>query len=445
MSGPQPISELMFGRAVDSLMIGSVFAVAVWLILRLESRFGSARRFAICFSALLATAAVFLCGGISRSATAGAHTAIAISSRWAVYGLGAWVVGASVAILRLAAGLWRLRRLRHGCTPIESEFMINSGLHGATGWRRISICVSEGVRVPTAIGFFRPVVLLPTWTLHELSHDELNAVVLHEIAHLERWDDWTNLVQKLLRALLFFHPAVWWIDRQLTAEREIACDDAVLAKATNPRHYAQCLVSLAEKSFLRRPLLLAQAAVGRVKLTAERVTRILDGRERRLQSVWRPATAALTAFLFAGFLVARHAPRLITFTQDSAPVSSSAAPEISHAIAVPASLHFEQTENAKRTRRAVRRQDKDEVVPARVRREPAPEIAARETAFPPRAPMVVNARAVANAQPRVVFVIFQTREYDGSGGMVVTTSVWQFRVATPARAQSAAVRNSRST
>jgi len=84
--------------------------------------------------------------------------------------------------------------------------------------------------------------------LRELSPEELRVVLLHEFAHLRRWDDWTNLLQKLVRTIFFFHPAVWWIERRLSLEREMACDEAVLAETENPQAYAECLVSLQRKA-----------------------------------------------------------------------------------------------------------------------------------------------------------------------------------------------------
>ena len=96
---------------------------------------------------------------------------------------------------------------------------------------------------------------------------ELNSILIHELAHLERRDDWTNLAQKVLRALLFFHPAVWWVERQLSLEREMACDDVVLSRTANPRAYAECLVTVAERSLMRRGLALAQAAVSKMRQT----------------------------------------------------------------------------------------------------------------------------------------------------------------------------------
>ena len=118
-------------------------------------------------------------------------------------------------------------------------------------------------------------VVFPTWALSEIPTAELNAILLHELAHLRRYDDWTNLAQKLVKAILFFHPAVWFIESRLTLEREMACDDAVLAASYSPRAYAESLVGLAEKSFLRRGIQLAQAAVSHVQQLKLRLAEIL--------------------------------------------------------------------------------------------------------------------------------------------------------------------------
>ena len=113
--------------------------------------------------------------------------------------------------------------------------------------------------------------------MQELSADELNQIVLHELAHLRRRDDWTNLAQKMVKALFFFHPAVWWIEQKMSLEREMACDDAVMAETASPRAYAECLAHLAEKTLIQRGVALAQAALGRIRQTSLRVAQILDG------------------------------------------------------------------------------------------------------------------------------------------------------------------------
>jgi len=155
--------------------------------------------------------------------------------------------------------------------------------------------------------------VIPDWARRELSAGELNAVLLHELAHLRRWDDWTNLAQKVLSALLFFHPVVWWIDNRLTLEREMACDDYVLDGTTDPRAYAECLVALAERGLLRRGLALAQGAVGRMRHTSLRVLQILDKSHPRATTIWRPALCIAATVAAGSLLTFSGVPSLVAF------------------------------------------------------------------------------------------------------------------------------------
>jgi beta-lactamase regulating signal transducer with metallopeptidase domain len=170
---------------------------------------------------------------------------------------------AMAGLLRVGLGLWQLRKVRAGSEVIELaglDPLLQRTLGEFQPSRKVAIATSEKVMVPAAIGFFRPMIVLPSWALRELSTAELNSILIHELAHLQRRDDWTNLAQKVLRAVLFFHPAVWWVERQLSLEREMACDEVVLSRTANPRAYAECLVTVAERSFMRRGLALAHAA-----------------------------------------------------------------------------------------------------------------------------------------------------------------------------------------
>ena len=175
-------------------------------------------------------------------------------------------------------------------------------------------------------------MLLPEWVLTEVSERDLTAVILHELAHLQRRDDWTNLAQKLLGAIFFFHPAVWWVERKLALEREMACDELVLAKTGNRRAYAECLVSLAEKSFARQGIALAQSLIGHAKGTAMRLARILDPSRAATPRAYTPALALTSAALVLCVVVGPGAPRLIGF-QDR--VVASEAAHVPHVKASP--------------------------------------------------------------------------------------------------------------
>jgi hypothetical protein len=165
--------------------------------------------------------------------------------------------------------------------------------------------------------------------MQELSPAELNQIVLHELAHLRRWDDWTNLAQQLVRALFFFHPAVWWIEKRVALEREMACDDAVLSE-TSPRAYAECLARLAEKTFVRRSVALAQAALGRIRQTSDRIAQILNvDRPGEQARSWKPAVSLIAGFAVVCAIGISKTPSLVAF-QDAAheQVQQASAPNI---------------------------------------------------------------------------------------------------------------------
>ena len=79
-----------------------------------------------------------------------------------------------------------------------------------------------------------------------MSAEEFEQVLCHEMAHLRRWDDWTQLAHAVAQAVLFFNPAIYWIGRRLKIEREMACDDWVVSATGEARPYAACLTHLHE-------------------------------------------------------------------------------------------------------------------------------------------------------------------------------------------------------
>jgi uncharacterized protein YjbI with pentapeptide repeats len=96
------------------------------------------------------------------------------------------------------------------------------------------------------VGLFDAMILLPAHLLESFSPREIDQIALHELAHLQRADDWSNGLQRLAVALLFFNPAVRWIAQRLDLERELACDDRVVALTRDVRPYAKCLAKMAE-------------------------------------------------------------------------------------------------------------------------------------------------------------------------------------------------------
>jgi beta-lactamase regulating signal transducer with metallopeptidase domain len=304
-------------RIVDTLIEGTVISVFAAILLRVARRSNAGTRFAIWFSALIAIAALPFAGSWSSHATLSTiRPAVTVPDSWAYYIFTAWAVVALWFLIGVGRAFRHLHQLRKSCVELavtSLDPLLQETLRRAQLNRSVALCTSSVVRVPTALGLIKPAIAIPEWTLEELSASELNQVVLHELAHLRRWDDWTNLAQQIIRALLFFHPAVWWIGNKAELEREMACDDAVLAETESPRAYAECLAHLAERSFVERSIALAQAAIGRLRQTTTRVAQILDVNRPKDTRSWKPAVSLLAGFALACGIGVSKAPKLIAF------------------------------------------------------------------------------------------------------------------------------------
>jgi beta-lactamase regulating signal transducer with metallopeptidase domain len=415
-------------RLLNSLAVGIVIALLAWLLLRLIGKRGSGTRFVVWFCALLTIAvSPFVHVGSAVSSQFVHRSVLTIPSAWASYLFAAWAGIACFGLLRVAAGLWHLRRLRRSFTTLELPELdpaVRQILAQFRSSRPVELCSSDELSVPTAIGFANPAVVVPAWALRELSADELNTAVLHELAHLQRWDDWTNLAQKVLRALFFFHPAVWWLESRLALDREIACDDMVLAQTANPRAYAACLVSLAEKNLLRRGIALAQAAVGRMRQTSLRILRILDARASHAVPVWRPAPWLVGVFSVACLISAAHAPKLVSFGNTSAEIVAKAdAPAAvtalqSAIVPSPRVIPASYKEPSAGTSMAHTKR------PAR-----APAIRQRKPARAQTAPLVIRTSAPATTPvptvQQTVFVVMESQQFGYAGPMMWRVCVWR--------------------
>jgi len=203
-----------------------------------------------------------------------------------------WFGGVFLFCMRTAWGLLALQRLRRKTIVPLSEYLREKcdALQRRLGLTRvIRYCENRLLDTPAVIGWFRPMVLLPMTALTGLSETQLEAVIVHELAHIKRLDCFVNLFQVAAEALLFYHPALWWVNRRIRLERENCCDDVALSICGNPVEYARAL-SLMEE--WRVALSLAMAANG--SPVGQRIRRLL-GTERFPEGIQ-------IASLGAGFL-----------------------------------------------------------------------------------------------------------------------------------------------
>ena len=215
----------------------------------------------------------------------------------------AWLTGAVfVACWHLLGWLWMRRFLRRDLQPnlqqgipLHLQDML-ARLCARLGIRRsIRFMESALLNVPCVIGVFRPVILLPLGLLNELSPDQIEAILIHELAHIRRHDYLVNLLQVVLESLLFYHPATWWISAQIRRERENCCDDIAAGRFT-PRQYASALLALEQRRW-PMPGALVAADGGSLLM---RVQRLLG---RRTSDPRRPLRSALAAIVVLGCIL----------------------------------------------------------------------------------------------------------------------------------------------
>ncbi len=162
-----------------------------------------------------------------------------------------WLAGVIISLLRLGNSLWRLYLIHSGARAVsltDLDCSHSDLLHSETGV--VSIALSERVQSPGVAGLFRPVILLPadigSWT----GPEERTSILHHELTHILRWDHMVNLFQATLTAFFFFHPMLRFACRQLSLERELACDDRVIGLGAKPKVYAEAILKAVERNFL---------------------------------------------------------------------------------------------------------------------------------------------------------------------------------------------------
>jgi beta-lactamase regulating signal transducer with metallopeptidase domain len=249
----------------------------------------------------------------------GSEGAYAVVGFWAMLSI---VRGAQ--LLRSALQLSGIARRATHLVAEQELAKLLSHKHPFSLRHTVQLCSSDEVDAPSVVGFFRPQILIPSALLATISPNDLRQIVLHEMEHLRRNDDWTNLLQKLCLVLLPVHPVLLWIERRLCAERELACDDGVLRTTGARKAYALCLVNLAEQSLMRRSLSLALGAWQHRSELTRRVHRILRTPQRE---IGQPGTIAVVGLTFVSLLgvaaVLTQTPQLITFTGNNATLSAS--------------------------------------------------------------------------------------------------------------------------
>ena len=320
---------------------GVAVALVVSLLLRAAQRLNASTRHVIWWTTLVVVLALPALGGrgavapASLSAPGPAATAAPLVATWVIPAvpdwvlsvlIGGWLGVVLVRVVHVARSFVHLRQLKRGCRPMPA-----GQERGLTGWiasrgdcPRAALGLSDEVVMPSALGLGRPVIVLPSGLAADLDAEDLDRIVLHELAHLVRRDDWTRFAQAAIESVAGLHPAVWWIGRKLDLEREAACDDFVVSRTGEALRYASSLAAAAERAMSenrRRAAAqqaLAPGAARAGRALVQRVTRLVD--RRRGHRPWSfVASLGTSAFVaFASLMVVTPLSTFVSLV-DAAP------------------------------------------------------------------------------------------------------------------------------
>ena len=220
----------------------------------------------------------------SSTASLGSSTSIGIDDVL----LGVWLVGAGLFLALWVAKYIKLRSIAHAAIPLALP-------------TPIPVRSSNALMEPGLVGIWHPVLLLPKDITQRLSSVELDAIIAHEMCHARRRDNLTAAVHMLVQAVFWFYPLTWWIGRRLVAEREQACDQAVVALGNDPDVYAESILKVC-KLYLHSPLDCAAGIAGAD--LRRRIEAIMENRFIKKLGGAKKAVLAAVAVLAIGVPVA---------------------------------------------------------------------------------------------------------------------------------------------
>jgi beta-lactamase regulating signal transducer with metallopeptidase domain len=285
------------------LIQGSALAAATTLLLRGLPRLSASTRYVVWWMTLAAVLVLPVLAWLPARDTVPPAVGIATASgydiempllpRWPfAVALAAFAVWTAWSLVSLGFDVRHLFAAKRRCRDVSScrQDRLPCWSTIRDRGRRARLVVCADVRGASVLGLTSPAIAVAPVLLDTLEDAELDCVLAHEWAHVQRRDDFARLLQVSVRAIAGLHPAVWWIDRQLHLDRETACDDWAINLTGSARRYAASLTRLASLDLARRERVLLPAAISRPGLT-RRIERLLD--PRRSSSTKSSVTATL--------------------------------------------------------------------------------------------------------------------------------------------------------
>jgi len=205
-----------------------------------------------------------------------------------------WLIGMVLFLFKTIIGFCFLSKLRKTAQfhiPLQWQKYVDKMAYHLNINKSIQLAESALVKVPSVLGYFKPIILLPIGFINGLDPKETEAILAHEISHIARNDFFFNIIQILIESVLYFHPATWWISSKIRTERENACDDMALALTKCSVSYAKALVSINQQHSDKFALALGFA--GKNSKLLNRVKRVLDQSQNNTRIMEKIITSTL--------------------------------------------------------------------------------------------------------------------------------------------------------
>ncbi|MVN20365.1 M56 family metallopeptidase [Mucilaginibacter arboris] len=230
------------------------------------------------------------------------------TSRYAYTITGLYLTGLIFCALRLAIGIVNINWVKNNGNSQQNNYwseQVNKLSKHFNLVKTVSLFLSDKIQVPLTIGFFKPVIVFPIALINQLSVEQTEAILLHELAHIKRADYLLNILLNIIQSFLFFNPAVWLMNREIDKYREQCCDDLVIENSADKLIYAQALLAIEE--YRSTQLNLALAANGKKYTLLNRIKRITNMKTTS-PSPQNKFVVMLLAFTVIGLSVAWNAP-----------------------------------------------------------------------------------------------------------------------------------------
>ena len=324
--------------------------------------------------------------------------------------LAAWMVWASIQLVRFVSAIVAIRRARARSRRfpphLESDLPHWSRIHSEG--RRATLVLSTSVTRAAVLGWGAPMIAVAPSLVRTLDPDDLDRVLIHEWAHVQRRDDVVNVLQVAVRIVAGWHPALWWIDRRLYLEREIACDELAVAITGSPQSYAECLLKLSTLRGTPRPMQTAPAVFTPSGLRA-RVVKIVSPHPF-IAPRWSATLAALTIVVLCLASVALGGLTLVEATAFAQPLARMLTPDLSSNSQVPVAPPVALNTKTERPRRRVparlsspqgSKKEPPSPVPQRAPEPPAPPTSHEPNAVDTTRPAAVDPAPAATVTPEL--------------------------------------------